>query len=83
MFNARVRADQLVLGAPWSSMLYPCLSSSRPGQCDITHRPFSNAPCSDLSGKGLGSRRRDCHFADVPSESVLKHLLKVKGGAIK
>ena len=29
------------------------------------------------------SRRRDCHFADALSPSVLKHLLKVEGGAAK
>ena len=49
--EAGVRAEQLVLGAPWSSILYPCLGSSRAGDCDITHLPFSNAPCSDLSGQ--------------------------------
>ena len=29
------------------------------------------------------SRRRDCHFDDTPSSSLLKHLLKVEGGAVK
>ena len=29
------------------------------------------------------SRRRDCHFDDNPWLSVLKHLMKVQGGAIK
>ena len=32
---------------------------------------------------GLVSRRRDCHFTDTPCISLLKHLLKVQGGAIK
>ena len=27
------------------------------------------------------SRRRDCHFADTPLLSILKHLIKVEGGA--
>ena len=27
------------------------------------------------------SRQRDCHFTDIPSSSILKHLLKVEGGA--
>ena len=27
------------------------------------------------------SRRRDCHFADTPSPSSLKHLIEVEGGA--
>ena len=34
-------------------------------------------------GRGLGcrsSRRRDCHFADILSSSLLKHLLKGEGG---
>ena len=32
---------------------------------------------------GEGSRRRDCHFDDTPCLSLLKHLIKVQGGAIK
>ena len=28
---------------------------------------------------GVTSRRRDCHFADIPSPSTLKHLLKGEG----
>ena len=32
------------------------------------------------NGSGAPSRRRDCHFADIPSPSILKHLLKVEGG---
>ena len=30
---------------------------------------------------GGASRRRDCHFADITSPVLLKHLLKVEGGA--
>ena len=30
---------------------------------------------------GSDSRRRDCHFADSPSPSILKHLPKGEGGA--
>ena len=30
---------------------------------------------------GGGSRRRDCHFADNPTPSILKHLLKTEGNA--
>ena len=30
---------------------------------------------------GLDSHWRDCHFADALSPSLLKHLLKVEGGA--
>ena len=34
------------------------------------------------SGGQKGSwTRRDCHFADVPSPSLLKHLLQEEGGA--
>ena len=29
---------------------------------------------------GAASRRRDCHFTDIPSASILKHLLKGEGG---
>ena len=28
-----------------------------------------------------GSRRRDCHFTDIPSPSILKHLLEGEGGS--
>ena len=32
--------------------------------------------------EGTPSRRREfCNFADIPSPSILKHLLKVEGGA--
>ena len=34
-------------------------------------------------GGGGGSRRRDCHFDYTPCLSLLKHLIKVQGGAIK
>ena len=34
-------------------------------------------------GRGHSSRRRDCHLADSPSPSPLKHLLKAEGGAAK
>ena len=34
-----------------------------------------------LHSMGVYSRRRDCHFADALSPSLLKHLLKVDGGA--
>ena len=40
-----------------------------------------DAAGSEKSGKS--SRRRDCHFDDTPCLSLLKHLLKVQGGAIK
>ena len=32
---------------------------------------------------GGSSHWRDCHFTDTPCLSLLKHLLKVKGGDIK
>ena len=35
----------------------------------------------DTERAGGLSPRRDCHFADIPSPSVLKHLLQVEGGA--
>ena len=30
-----------------------------------------------------GSRRRDCHFDDTPSPSMLKHMLTGEGGTVK
>ena len=59
------------------------------------YRPCSNTMALIASGSGrcfecnqsgdLGwrSHRRDCHSADVPSTSLLQHLLKVEGGAAK
>ena len=38
------------------------------------HRDFIAAP-------GVSRRRRDVHFADTPSPSLLKRLLKADGGA--
>ena len=34
-----------------------------------------------LTSRVRASHWRDCHFADGPSPSILKHLLKVEGGA--
>ena len=41
-------------------------------------RRFGRCRCRWWAGP---SRRRDCHFADVPSTSLLKHLLKGEAGA--
>ena len=36
----------------------------------------------ELGDPGVGlSRRRDCHFTDTPSPSLLKRLVKGEGGA--
>ena len=40
-----------------------------------THRP------RPLSRRSAVARRRDCHFADTSSPSLLKHLLNEEGGA--
>ena len=39
----------------------------------------------ELAGRATGnSRRREfCHFADIPSPSMLEHLLKGEGGAVE
>ena len=37
------------------------------------------ATCPTLCG--CNSRRRDCHFTDIPYPSLLKRLLKGEGGA--
>ena len=34
-----------------------------------------------LRTSGMCSHWRDCHFTDALSQSLLKHLLKVEGGA--
>ena len=60
-----------------------------PGAAFVSERPLSSAvpevfpEVFRVSRQGLGgvSRRRDDHFADVPSTSLLKHLLKVEGDA--
>ena len=43
----------------------------------------SNNCGTNYAGYLAGSRRRDCHFDDTPCLSLLKHLLKVRGAAIK
>ena len=42
------------------------------------------APAASLAHHPADSRRREfCHFDDTPCLSLLKHLMKVQGGAIK
>ena len=51
--------------------LHECLfTSAGPAGCP----PTGHVSCPN-------SRRRDCHFTDTPVLSLLKHLLKVEGGA--
>ena len=38
---------------------------------------LTSGPESNIAG----GRRRDCHFADTPSASLLIHLLEAEGGA--
>ena len=70
-------------GAPTNSPPTPTPTAS-------AHLPLNSRRCADsvLAGKsarmtrtrsGTSSRRRDCHFADVPSTSLLKPLLKAEG----
>ena len=46
------------------------------GGAGSSARPFRIFPVRGSSG-----RRRDCHFTDTPCVSLLKHLLRVEGGA--
>ena len=46
------------------------------------HQLMQNTQQNNLAW-GVGSRRRDCHFDDTPCLSLLKHPMKVQGGAIK
>ena len=41
---------------------------------------FSCLPSSSTRRTVMSSRRRDCHFTDIPSPSILKHLIKGEGG---
>ena len=43
-------------------------------------RPNSQGASPPIIMGGTTSRRRGCHFADVPSPSLLKHLLQGEGG---
>ena len=55
----------------------------RGGQCECD-AAWGGSNCSSLqllSPPGFTSRRRDCHFTDIPSPSLLKHLLKGEGDA--
>ena len=52
------------------------------------HAGLAGAGASEPAAEELGlfeaggsSRRRDCHSADAPSPSLLKHLLQGEGGA--
>ena len=56
-----------------------CFSARRSASCFSSSPPYI-IPESYLPGL-LPSRRRDCHFADSPSASLLKHLIKREGDA--
>ena len=43
--------------------------------------PWAAAICLASVVTHVPSRRRDYHFTDIPSPSVLKHLLEGEGGA--
>ena len=75
-----------------SSVLSPPGSNAVPqaqqkGQCLTARHAAANSAMSSTSPVPWPSpwvspsRRRDCHSADVPSPSMLKHLLKGEGGA--
>ena len=67
-----------------------CRSPCSPPSDATTRPPVTLQPSSPASPDARTarrsedsppSRRRDCHFADIPSPSLLKNLLKVEGGA--
>ena len=47
--------------------------------------PSACSRCFNMDGEGVSSKApsnwRDCHFADAPSPSVLRHRLNVEGGS--
>ena len=49
--------------------------------CDTRRRLAEHRPGQNGALCGGASRRRDCHFADALSPSLLIHLLKAEGGA--
>ena len=54
--------------------------------CAMCRRRLADDPAFQLRDRlrrGGLSRRRDCHFDHTPCLSILKHLTKVQGGAIK
>ena len=66
--------------------------ADRPRACPAHQRDLRRRPARPTAGglrrgaepprgRGRDSRRRDCHFTDIPSPSMLKHLLKREGGA--
>ena len=65
---------------PPPRMSYPELDCARKRRQHQQPRARTAAP---VSPPPLPSRRRDCHFDDAPCLSLLKHLMKVQGGAIK
>ena len=50
------------------------------GRTPLASRAMWDWLCGGGGERGESSRRRDCHFADNPSPSILKHLLKREGG---
>ena len=53
------------------------------GRCSTTTTSTIRTTRSHSATTVRGSRRRDCHFDDTPCVSLLKHLIKVQGGAIR
>ena len=82
--NATTRSGGL---AAFQRLLAPHYNASK-GCFDIQQQAPSDVPGVKAAGEaakapGGISRRRDCHFDDIPCLSLLEHLIKVQGGAIK
>ena len=83
-------------GVQWRSrclttcrMASPCFSGSEPPRANVSASGVegwqrrTDEGCAETSPSPAGSRRRDCHFADIPSPSLLKRLLKGEGMSAK
>ena len=42
---------KLILGVPWYGYVYPCISRTTTGHCQIKSVPFRGCKCSDAAGK--------------------------------
>ena len=51
------------------------------GRCDSSQPYSPTVNVITAENSGTISRRRDCHFTDIPSPSISKRLLKEEGGA--
>ena len=78
----RCRHSQGRPAIPRRALLSVCCRAAAPHRTGVPPTALGGTIALDLeiSGFGAVSHWRDLHFADALSPSLLKHLLKLKGG---